>query len=308
MQTESHNTSGVAVGAGYLWLGANGGVSGRRPPRPTDKPFGEVIQADLKTGKTVKIHQLPWGGGVHGITFVPQTQTLWVTALEHQRGGGDGSEGLSHAAHAPARKATGRMGSTGTTARSGSSFAGDHLVQKIDPESGKVLEIINISPTSRSGSARHVHPRRLHVLLRCRPDRARSWQRAGAGVPVQDLMRCPRRRLVLLCLPIVATMVVVGWMRASALQNDDLDVLKVIPENYKLVIDNPFVRVLEARIPAGTEEKPHRHLRGVSVCMTDTRSSRASCPTASGRATRANWAPSTGARRACTRFATSGRR
>src|SRR6266536_1661429 len=38
VQTESHNTSGVAVGAGYLWLGANGGVSGRRPARPTDKP------------------------------------------------------------------------------------------------------------------------------------------------------------------------------------------------------------------------------------------------------------------------------
>ena len=56
LQTESHNTSGVAVGGGYLWLGANGGVSGRRPPRPTDKPYGEVIQADLKTGKTVKIH------------------------------------------------------------------------------------------------------------------------------------------------------------------------------------------------------------------------------------------------------------
>src|SRR4029078_2394729 len=32
LQTESHNTSGVAVGAGYLWLGANGGLSGRRPP------------------------------------------------------------------------------------------------------------------------------------------------------------------------------------------------------------------------------------------------------------------------------------
>src|SRR6266545_1039205 len=53
VQTECHNTSGVAVGAGYLWLGANGGVSGRRPARPADKPFGEVIRADLKTGKTV---------------------------------------------------------------------------------------------------------------------------------------------------------------------------------------------------------------------------------------------------------------
>ena len=27
VQTESHNTSGVAVGGGFLWLGANGGVS-----------------------------------------------------------------------------------------------------------------------------------------------------------------------------------------------------------------------------------------------------------------------------------------
>ena len=58
------------------------------------------------------------------------------------------------------------------------------------------------------------------------------------------------------------------WARASA-QTDDLDVLKVIPQNYTLIIDNPFVRVLEARIPAGTEEKPHRHLKGVSVCLTE---------------------------------------
>jgi hypothetical protein len=57
--------------------------------------------------------------------------------------------------------------------------------------------------------------------------------------------------------------------RASQPQTGDLDVLKVIPENYKLIIDNPFVRVLEARIPAGTEEKPHRHMKGVSVCLTE---------------------------------------
>jgi hypothetical protein len=60
------------------------------------------------------------------------------------------------------------------------------------------------------------------------------------------------------------------WIAWSASpQSDDLDVLKVIPENYKLIIDNQFVRVLEAHIPAGTEEKPHRHLKGVSVCLTE---------------------------------------
>ena len=52
-------------------------------------------------------------------------------------------------------------------------------------------------------------------------------------------------------------------------QNDDQDVLKVIPENYKLILDNPFVRVIEARVPPGTVEPPHRHMRGVSVCMTE---------------------------------------
>ena len=52
-------------------------------------------------------------------------------------------------------------------------------------------------------------------------------------------------------------------------QNDDRDVLKVIPENYKLLFENAFVRVIEARVPPGTEEKPHQHMRGVSVCMTE---------------------------------------
>ena len=73
------------------------------------------------------------------------------------------------------------------------------------------------------------------------------------------------KRVVLCALGIA---IVCIWARASA-QTDDLDVLKVIPENYTLIIDNPFVRVLEAHIPAGTEEKPHRHLKGVSVCLTE---------------------------------------
>ena len=77
-----------------------------------------------------------------------------------------------------------------------------------------------------------------------------------------------RKRIVARCGCVaLALAIVFVWQRASA-QTDD-DVLKVIPENYKLIIDNPFVRVLEARIPAGTEEKPHRHLKGVSVCLTE---------------------------------------
>jgi len=83
-------------------------------------------------------------------------------------------------------------------------------------------------------------------------------------------VRSPRRRRAVLYACAAATLVIVLLLvRPSSAQNDDLDVLKVIPENYKVILENPFVRVLEARIPAGTEEKPHRHLRGVSVCMTE---------------------------------------
>jgi hypothetical protein len=79
-----------------------------------------------------------------------------------------------------------------------------------------------------------------------------------------------KKRLILICGCAALTIAIsLMWTRATASQTDDLDVLKVIPENYKLIIDNPFVRVLEARIPAGTEEKPHRHLQGVSVCLTE---------------------------------------
>ena len=147
VQTESHNTSGVAVGAGYLWLGANGGVSGRRPPRPADKPYGEVIQADLKTGKTVKIYQLPWGGGVHGITFVPQTQTLWVTALSIQALAEVDPKDFRILRLRPARGDRAH-GLDWHNDAIWCLFAGDHLVQKIDPVSGSVLEIINLSRTA----------------------------------------------------------------------------------------------------------------------------------------------------------------
>ena len=147
IQTESHNTSGIAILGGSLFLGANGGVSGRRPPRPTDKPYGEVVEADLKTGKTIKIHPLLWGGGIHGITFVRETKTLWLTALSIQAvaevdpkdfrvvrlraARGDRAHGLDW--HDGALYVL---------------FAGDRLVQKIDPESGRVLEIIKLSPTA----------------------------------------------------------------------------------------------------------------------------------------------------------------
>src|SRR4029453_564751 len=74
------------------------------------------------------------------------------------------------------------------------------------------------------------------------------------------------KKSALLLLPLVT---VLFWAHRSWSQTDDPDVLKGIPENNKLITDTRLVRVLEARIPAGTEEKPHRHLKGVSVCLTE---------------------------------------
>jgi hypothetical protein len=88
--------------------------------------------------------------------------------------------------------------------------------------------------------------------------------------PLAFVLSCFRDKSRRVAVVAALTMGLLTWRVWSASsQTDDLDVLKVIPENYKLIIDNQFVRVLEARIPAGTEEKPHRHLKGVSVCLTE---------------------------------------
>jgi hypothetical protein len=78
-----------------------------------------------------------------------------------------------------------------------------------------------------------------------------------------------KRRIMRRVLVAAAFVTLVLAARPAQSQGDDLDVLKVIPENYKLILDNPFVRVIEARVPPGTTEKPHRHMRGISVCMTE---------------------------------------
>jgi streptogramin lyase len=141
-QTESHNTSGIAVGGGYLWLGANGGVSGRRPARPTDRPFGEVIQADLKTGKTIKVYRPVWGGGVHGITYAQQT--LWITALSITALSEVDPKDFRVLRQIPLRHGRAH----GVDLAGGGVwclFAGERVVHKLDPDTGKVLEVVQIT-------------------------------------------------------------------------------------------------------------------------------------------------------------------
>ena len=79
---QAHNTSGLAVGGGFLWIGCNGAgtAAAKRPfDRPFDRRYGEVVKCDMKTGKQVWGYKSPWGG-THGTTYVQETDKLWVIA------------------------------------------------------------------------------------------------------------------------------------------------------------------------------------------------------------------------------------
>ncbi len=145
IQSECHNTSGIAVGEGSIWVAANGSVNGRRPPRPHDKNSGEVLQIDLGTGKSVKWFQLQWGNGVHGITYVPRTKTLWVTALSVNALAEVDPKDFRILRLIPVKHSRAH----GLDYENGAVwclFAADRVIHKLDARNGKVLEIIKFSP------------------------------------------------------------------------------------------------------------------------------------------------------------------
>jgi hypothetical protein len=79
---EAHNTSGLAVGGGHIWIGCNGAgtaASLREFKRPYDNSFGEIVKLDMK-GKQVKAYRNVWGSGVHGTYYNRQTDKLWSVA------------------------------------------------------------------------------------------------------------------------------------------------------------------------------------------------------------------------------------
>jgi hypothetical protein len=70
LKTESKNTSGMAYGGGYIWMGANAAPQG-------------IFQTDLNA-KTIAHRQIPLGpaengGGCHGVEYVDGK--LWIAAL-----------------------------------------------------------------------------------------------------------------------------------------------------------------------------------------------------------------------------------
>ena len=65
VETESSNTSGIAFGAGVLWMAANGKAIGR-PVKTTDATTGEVLKVDPANGKTLARYPIPGGGACTG--------------------------------------------------------------------------------------------------------------------------------------------------------------------------------------------------------------------------------------------------
>lgn len=83
--TESSNTSGLAYGAGSLWVAANGAATLWRGARATDAGDGEILQVDPDSGRTLQRWPVPGGGGVHGIEYDPYDDgCLWITTLRQQ--------------------------------------------------------------------------------------------------------------------------------------------------------------------------------------------------------------------------------
>jgi hypothetical protein len=144
VQCESHNISGLAVGGGYIWAGSNGSVSNRRPPRPTDREYGEFSQLDMKTGKIVKVTRPVWGGGTHGLTYNLATNTLWTAALSIQCAAEmDPKDNLRvlRMFRTPGQRAHGLDVDANSLWML---FATDREVHRYDINTGRVLEIITI--------------------------------------------------------------------------------------------------------------------------------------------------------------------
>lgn len=79
---EAHNTSGLAVGGGFIWIGCNGAGTAanlREFKRPFDRNYGEIVKLDMK-GKQVKAYRNAWGSGIHGTYYNRQTDKLWSVA------------------------------------------------------------------------------------------------------------------------------------------------------------------------------------------------------------------------------------
>lgn len=140
LTTDSHNTSGMAFGGGYLWMGANGKTL-FRDPRPADTLIGEIMKCDPNTGKTIARYPMPDGGGVHGVVW--DKGTLWMTCFKWKALAQVDAQTfeVKHKIPITHDRAHG-------LALDGDAiwcvFSNDYLIQKLSRKDGKVLDEIQL--------------------------------------------------------------------------------------------------------------------------------------------------------------------
>jgi hypothetical protein len=156
---EAHNTSGLAVGGGYLWIGCNGAgtAAANRPfTRPTDKSYGEIVKCDMNTGKQLKAYRSPWGA-THGTTWDHSTDHLWAVAP---------GQGLALEMDPKDDLRILRMVTIGGGTAHGLElyegalwimYAGDRQVKKFDVTSGRTLEVWKLAPTDPDPHGMCIH-------------------------------------------------------------------------------------------------------------------------------------------------------
>ncbi len=55
----------------------------------------------------------------------------------------------------------------------------------------------------------------------------------------------------------------------TATSQEELDPVKVAADTHRLLLDNRFVRVIEAKVPPGKVEPKHRHSHSVVIYLAD---------------------------------------
>ncbi|MGH9719088.1 MAG: hypothetical protein ACRD8O_02665 [Bryobacteraceae bacterium] len=59
------------------------------------------------------------------------------------------------------------------------------------------------------------------------------------------------------------------WLCRPASSQEELDPVKIAPDTHKLMFENKFLRVIQAKVPVGGVEPKHKHPRGVTVYLAD---------------------------------------
>ncbi len=144
VQTECSNTSGIAYDRSrYIWTSSNGKPI-RRPPKPTDYVEGGIIQSDAKTGKTVGRFPVPGGtSSVHGVLYTPEGK-LWIATLHLQKLTEVDPKDFRVLRQIPVKYGRAH-GMAWDPPGIWCVFTDDRLIQKLDPNSGRVLDEIAIS-------------------------------------------------------------------------------------------------------------------------------------------------------------------